>query len=171
MKGTLLIGTIVVALTGYLGYNFVYARHEAQRGQLTVQLREEQDNQRAQIELAAWLQELERYRGRLSPTTDSEWLIKEVVRLADAAEVQLTTITPETPQASDGFTRLGVSLDFTATYHQLGIFLDYVEHAQAFLQANRLDVTEVRDARDAPGHVAVRLLVGTVHVPALAPAS
>ena len=171
MKETLLIGTIIVAVTGYVGYTQLHARHEAQRSELTAQLRSEQDDQRAQAELAALLQELEQYRARLSPTTDPEWLIKEVVRLADAAEVQLTTIAPEQPQSVDGFTRLSVSLEFTATYHQTGTFLDYLEHAPAFLRTNQLEIKETSRAREGDGFVFVRLAISTVHIPALVPVS
>jgi Tfp pilus assembly protein PilO len=141
MKETVVAGTIIVALTLVIGYHAVYVPQRAERAQVRLALREEQDYQRTQGEVATLLQEFEQLSERLSPQLATSWLINEVVQLADAAGVQLTTITPQAPQAVAGFTHLGVDLVFSASYHQLGTFLGRIEQAKPFFRLDRVDVS------------------------------
>jgi len=167
MKGTLLLGTIIVAFAGWLGYYTVYRGQEAERARLQAALHEERTNQRNQADVAAVLEEIERYRQRLSPTADTSWLVKEVLALADAVGVQLTRIVPEPTRDLGGVSRLGLDLQFLASYHELGAFLDRLEHAPPFIRVDRVELmptgTTGQDQK-ATSHV----VLSTFYVPPVA---
>jgi Tfp pilus assembly protein PilO len=126
-------------------------------------LEAEQETQRAAADVVQVVQQIERFRERLSPTNDTSWLLNEVVKIADVSGVQLTRIAPETPKAVGPFTHLAVSLQFTASYHQLGSFLNQVESGRPFLRVESLKVSKA--ASDGPDGSAasVSLVLSTLY--------
>lgn len=166
MKESLVAATIIVALAGFVGYHKIYARHQAQRTQLLAELQSEEEQQRAAADVAQVYQQIERYRERLSPTKDTSWLLNEIVTIADASGVQLTTITPEAPNAIGPFTRLAVSLQFTASYHELGSFLDRLENAKPFFRVDQLSVAQTQADESSDSTVAsIQLVLSTLYAP------
>ena len=163
MKETLLAGTIIVALTSYFSYHTLYERQQVERVRLQAALREERANQLSQTEVATVLRDIERYRERLSPTRETSWLVNQVLTLADAAGVSLTTIVPEPPRAVGGFTSLGVALQFTASYHELGAFLDRVEHATPFIRVDHVEVSPPT-AKTPDSGAFVRIILRTLYM-------
>ena len=161
MKPTLLIGIAGVALAAIVGYNAVYVPQRGQVSQIQAQLTEEQATQHMRAEVASLLESVEQRRKRLPQEPDPSWLVREMVALTKHAGVQVTTITQDPPQALGPFTRLGVTLQCAASYHQLGMFLDDVERSDHFLQVERVNVTRVEDGKPA----AIQLVLSTVYLP------
>ncbi len=154
MKPTLLLGVIGVAFVGFLGYYRLNGGQQQQVRLTHTQIAQEQDNQHAQADVASLLHQLEGYRKRLPPEPDPSWLVREVVAVGQPLGLQFTTITQGTPQEFSEFTRLTVTLEFTASYHQLGTFLDQVEHATPFLRVDRIDISSATGRDEAvPVHV------------------
>jgi hypothetical protein len=60
----------------------------------------------------------------------------------------------------------GINVQFTATYHKLGAFLDRLERATLFI---RVDQLELSDPAKDTGEASIRLTVSTLYVPSLAP--
>ena len=142
-KPFFLLAGIGVALSALLGYNAIYVPHEKQVRVSRAQLAEEQANQAMQAEVAALLAQVERYRARLPEEPDPAVLVRDVVELAQQSGVQLTTIARGAPEAAQGSgsTRLTVNLTGTASYHELGAFLDALERSERFLRVERFEIS------------------------------
>ena len=167
MKPTLLIGIVEVALAGFLGYNMLYLPKQREVQRVRAQQGEERTHQQTQTEVAAYLQQIERYRKRLPPEPDPAWLVRELVDLAKEPGVQLTSISQDEPQSLGQFTRLAVRLQLSATYHQLGSFLDAVERSDHFMRVDRLDIQQ-QGSTDRP---AIQLTFSTLYVSPLTTAA
>lgn len=164
MNSSSLIGVIGVALVGWLGYNNLYVPQERQAQQILAQIAKEQANQHTQAEVAALLQRIERYRARLAQDPDPSALVRDVVTLAQTAGLSVTGLTQEAPQQRDSATRLGVTLQLTGSYHQLGTFVAALERSPRFVRVER-----VRIARPEQGEepAAVQMVLSTLYLPPL----
>ena len=120
------------------------------------------------MNLAKLLSAIEEYRKRLPGESDPSWLVRETVALAQKADVQLTNITQEEPQQVSGFTRLAVNLQFSASYHQLGAFLDDIERAARFIRVDHMTVTRTGE-RDDQALAQIQLALSTVYLPPVLP--
>ena len=152
---------IMVVLAGGIGYYGIHLPKEHEVRVIQTQIAEERASQGTQEEVAALLAQIERYRHRLPTDADPSWLAQEVVSVAQKLDVQLTSITQEPPQQLDRYTRLAVNLQLTASYHQLGAFLDEIERSPRFIHVDRLSVD--RSDGDEKGLILVTL--STVVVP------
>ena len=164
MNQTLLLGLIGVALAGLFGYHGIYAPKQEQVRVIQAQITEEQTNQQAQMTVAGLLLQLEQYRKQLAPEPDTSWLVREVVALSKRAGVQLTTINQDAPESLQKFTRLGVSLQFSASYHQIGLFIDELERSDHFFHIDRFVIGH--PAQEGKSST-VQLTVSTLYVPPL----
>jgi Tfp pilus assembly protein PilO len=159
-----LAGVIGVAIALGVGYHAVYVPHQRQGSLIRTQIAVEQNNQQMQAEVASLLRELDAYRVRLPQEPDPSWLAREVVKLAEEAGVPLLAISQEPPQAHGQFTRLGVTLQISATYHQLGSLLDAIEQSERFIQVERMTVSRAEDGKPA----SIDLTLGTLALQAVA---
>lgn len=165
-----LLAGLGVALSVLVGYNAFYVPQRKQAHLSRLQAAEEQATQAMQAEVAALLAQVERYRTRLPEEPDPSALARDVVALAEQAGVQLTNIArsaPEPLHGSPGFTLLTVTLTGTASYHQLGGFLDALERSERFLRVERFEISRTGDR----GPVSLKMSVSTVSVPLLLPAA
>lgn len=164
---SLISGVLVAAITGYVGHQTIYRDAQRTMTTLRAQLTDQQQTQGVREQAAKSLQEIERLRQRLPQTLETEWLVREVSRLAEEADLRLATILPISPKqvvGLEGVMTLSVALEFTASYHQLGKLLSMVESAPAFIRVDELIL-----ARTGEGLAKVQLTVSTLHVPAGAP--
>lgn len=133
---------LVVAFA--VGYNNIYARQQGQARLKRAQILQEQANQKARLETAELINQLGAYRGQLPPEPDPSWLIQQVLPYAEQAGLTVASITQQSPQPFSGkqksFIRLAVDLQFNATYHELGTFIDLLERSGRFIQVERLSV-------------------------------
>ncbi len=167
MKPLVFLIGISVAIAGLAGYNVGYVPQQEQVRLTQVQRFEEQANQQLQAEVAALLNQVERYRTRLLPVPDTALLVRKVVALAGQSGVTLGRITQETPKTFPQFTRLTVQLEGSASYHQLGTFLDDLEQSDLFIRVGRLQASRSTQGDDHPGDFT--LSVSTLFVPSALP--
>ena len=139
-KETLVLGGILVASSCLFGYHGIHRHHEVQRQALQETLSTERMAEGAHQQVDAVVRRVERYRDRLAPTPEPSWLVKKVVELAETTGIQLTVIQQRPSERIHGFTRLEIQVAFTASYHELGTFLDEIERADAFIRVDRLGV-------------------------------
>lgn len=162
MKPPLVLAVIGLALTGLFGYHGIHARQQERVHLIQTQAAQEQTKRQSQHDVAALLEQVEQYRKRLPPEPEASWLVREVVALGHKAGLELATISPESPQQFQQFTRLGVSVQFEATYHQLGEFLDYIERSDSYIRAERLVLSRPRED-GVPASVS--LVLSTIYLP------
>ena len=162
-KPAFLLGIIVVAITGSIAYTMIYSPYQKQVRLIQVAKTQEQANQRTQADVAALLTTIEEYRKRLPKERVPSWVVRETVALAQKDGVQITSINQEDPQEFPGFTRLTADLQFTASYHQLGAFLDDIEHGAHFIRVDR--VALIRTATKDEGTASIRLAFSTIYLP------
>ena len=164
MKSTWVIYAAGIVLTCLIGYNYVYVPHQRQGRLIQAQIAKEQQHQRTQAEVADALQHIERYRKRLPEDADPSWIVQELVPLAQSAGIQLTSITQQPPHTIPQFTRLTVDVQFAASYHQLGAFIDAIERSKRFIRVERMNVAR---GEPATQHVPVQLALSTLYLPPL----
>ena len=164
IKQTLLPGAIIVAFAGFFGYHMVYRPQQAKLAEYPREFEREQVDYQAQADVAALVERLESFRRRLPPKADTSWLVNEVVSVANDVEVQVTRIVPEPPRDLQGMTRLGVSLQVTASYHQLGAFLDRIERAPVFIRVDRADLSGASDTHPSSERT-IQLVLSTLYIP------
>ncbi len=157
-----LMGTIWLAFVGWIGYHFVYLPQQGEVAAIHAQIAQERADQHAQAEVAQLLGQLEVQHARLPVTADPSWLVRETLAYSQESGVQLTSITQEIPQALPFYTHLGVGLQFTATYHQLGAFLDSLERSTYVIRPERMEVT---GPSQKDGKATVQLFLSTVYLP------
>jgi len=161
---TFLLGIIVVAMVGLVTYTWIYVPSQRQVQLIREQKVKEQANQRTQADVVALLKTVEQYRERLPKEPDPSWLVRETVTLAQKAGLQITSISQEDPQTFPEFTRLTVNLQFAASYHQLGAFLDNIEHAEPFIRVDRINLSHTtKDEASA----SIQLAFSTIYLPPL----
>ena len=158
---------IILATACGIGYYAIHVPAQNEVRLIQSQIAEERANQTGKSDVSALLAQMQRYRVRLPKDADPSWLAQEVVELAQKSGIQLSSITQDTPQALDKFTRLAVNLQLTATYHQLGAFLDEIERSPRYIRVERLTVD--RTGEDERGLVQVTF--STVVLPDLLPGS
>lgn len=164
LKQTLLLGTIIVAFAGFFGYHMVYRPQQAKVAEYPRVLEREQADYQAQADAAALMERVESYRRQLPPEADTSWLVNEVVSVANDVGVQVTRIVPEPPRDLEGVTRLGVSVEVSASYHQLGAFLDRIERAPVFIHVDRADVADASTG-DSSSERTIHVVLSTLYIP------
>ena len=170
IKPLFLVAGLGVVLSLLGGYNAIHVplQRQAQLSRQTAA--EEQAIQQMQAEVAALLAQVERYRARLPEAPDPSTLARDVVTLAEQSGIQLTSIARDAPEplrSSPGFTLLTVTLTGTASYHQLGVFLDALERSERLLRVNQFELSRQGDQ----GPVALRMSVSTLYLQPLLPAA
>ena len=168
MNQTLLAGALGLALTGLVSYNLVHVPQRRAAELIRQQIAEEQKHRQAQVEVSALLKEVEQHRTQMPPEPDPAWLVQKVVELGREAGVQLTGISQDVPQRVGEFTRLSVAVEITASYHQLGTFLDQLEQSDGFIRVERIDISPSWQQREDGGLGAIRLVLSTLYLPSLA---
>ncbi len=164
MKPSALTGVVLLALAGYVGYHALYLPLQKTLRGLQGQLQESQQTYDLRKGLANSLEKLKTLRQRLAPNAETEWLVREVNRLAESVGIKPPlSITPQRPAKLQEFTSLAVTVEFDTTYHQLGQFISSLERAESFL---RLDEFQLMPSER--GAARVRLTVSAVHLPPLA---
>ncbi|MBI4597262.1 MAG: type 4a pilus biogenesis protein PilO [Candidatus Omnitrophica bacterium] len=168
MRPVLVFSAVMFALAGLFGYHVIYKGHQATVSRLRALTVQEQQTQKLQADVAALYGRVERYRARLAPEPDPSWLANRVVALGEQAGLKFTTIDREAPQASAHYTRLAVTLQFQASYHQLGAFLDQLERAEHFFRVERMEMAKPQTDRELSS---VLLVLSTFHLPRIQPAT
>ena len=162
-KPTFLLGMIVVATSVLFAYTGIYAPYQKQGQLLQTQHAKEQTNQRTRADVAALLKTIESYRRRLPSERDPSWLIRETVAIAQKSGVEITNINQDPPKEFTGFTRLSVAVQFSASYHALGAFLDDIEHADRFIRVDHINVSRRYAGNNE--EATIQLGLSTVYLP------
>ena len=165
MKPFPIIFAIIVATACGIWYYGIHVPAQNEVQLIQKQIAEEQTSQGTTMDVAALLAQIERYRARLPEEADPSWLSQQLVTLAQRSGVQVASITQEAPQQSDRFTRLAVNLQLTASYHQLGAFLDAVERSPHLIRVERLTV----DRTEGEERGRAQVTFSTIVLPSLVP--
>ena len=162
MKAQLVVAALAVAVGLPAGYN-VAKGHQEQLRLIQKQIAQARTTRQTEGQITATMGQIERYRARLPSEPSPSWLVHEAVALGEQVGLQLTTIDQDPPQDQQAYTRLGITLEFSATYHQVGRFLDLIERSERFIRVERLEVSPSRTGEN--NRASVRLVLSTVYVP------
>ncbi len=162
LKPATVMTFIGLVMVGLIGSRSIYLPQQTQVRRLHAEIAEEQATQQLREAAAAKFRQIAQLRNRLPPEPDPSWLVNHLVDLARRSGILLTSIAQQPPQELSTFRRLAVSAQFTASYHELGTFIDAIERAQEFLRVDRLNVTPP----NASPQIAVDMEVSTLYVPA-----
>ena len=160
VKPSLITGAIVLAFTWHVGYHH-YQQSQHAIATLEQRLHEEQATQALRAAVAHSLEEVGRFRQHLSPARDTEWLVSQVSSFAQEAGIRLNAIVQQDPRKLEGFTHLAVTLQFNASYHQLGQFVSRLENAPVFLRVDEMTIGSREQDEDG---AQVRVSVSTLHL-------
>ena len=163
-KPTFLLGIIAVAIVCSIAYTSIYVPAQKQVQVIQTQKSKERASQRTQADVAALLKTIEAYRKRLPSERDPSWLVRETVSDARKAGIEVSSINQEDPQDFSGFTRLTVNLQLTASYHQLGAFLDEIEHGEPFIRVDRINLSRALSSRGEE-MASIKLAFSTIYLP------
>jgi len=161
MKPSVVLGAIGVAISSFIGYNFIYLPSQKEVKSIHTKIAGEEASQRTQKDVVELLDQIEQSRTRLPKEADTSLLAHEVVALAQKSGVQFSTISQEPPQNFQQYIRLAVTLQLSTSYHQLGSFLDALEHSDHFMRVEQLSVGHTGD----DGKASIRLTVSTFYLP------
>lgn len=161
MKPSVLLGAIGVVISSFIGYNFIYLPAQKEVKTIQTKISGEETSQRTQKDVVNLLDQIEQYRTHLPKEPEASLLAHEVVALAQKSGVQLSTISQEPTQHFQQYTRVAVTLQLSTSYHQLGNFLDTLEHADHFMRVEQLSVGHTGD----DGKSSVRVTVSTFFLP------
>lgn len=78
------------------------------------------------------------YDKRLPKDASVSWLIGELSDMASKEHVELSSITPGSPEDYEFYTKLYVIMDTISTYHELGRFLSRIESSDRFLRIENI---------------------------------
>lgn len=166
MKATVISLAVSIALTGLVGYHGIYQPHQQALATIARQMQEEQATQKLQAEVAGLLDRAEAQRKHLAPEPESSWLVREVLTISREVGIELTSIQPEEVQTQGVATRLAVTAQLTATYHQLGQLLDRLERSQQLLFVEQFTVQRI--AGSAESAASVTLVIASWYMPRVA---
>ena len=168
------LGTALVPIAAaVIGWYGVYQPQRDQRLAAQAAYAEEQQKTVLQRDIADRETLVHAYQNRLPKTADTDWLISQSAAVAAAAGIQLHTVRPDSPVAEKGYTRLTITVESVATYHELGRFVSQLESAQSFICVDRVKVAEAAPAGDersstdgAPtGRRKIMLTLSTIYLP------
>lgn len=159
---TVLSGFVILALCAYFGYHIAYVRPGKAVEQIQQQLTEARQKHELQQVVVSSLYALEQQRTRFAERPDPDWLLQEISQLTTVAGLEARAVSPHPALTRGDVTVLRVSLQFRATYHELGRFLGRIESHPRFLQVDDLQlIAQSAESR----HADVRLTLSTVYVP------
>ena len=164
MKPAVMSGVIVLALAGAFGYYGIHQPAQQKRQELQQQLNLERETKLLKESIVHGIEDIDALRKRLPAKPETEWLLQTVGELARSQNIQLASIAPDEPKRVQDAVRLGVTLRFVTSYHQLGQFLSALENSPDYLWIETMDVT--RDP--ASGGAQVSLTVSSIWVPPFA---
>jgi len=159
----LLLSAIIVGMASAVGYNYIYLPNQGRVSAIQAKIEEERVTQQSQLEVGALLDEYDGYRKRLPKAPDTSWLVQQAVTLSEQAGIQLEAITQGNPQPSPPFTLITITLEFSASYHELGTFIDLIERAPHFLQVERLDIG-LQQQDTGQGKPVMKMDLGTLSI-------
>ena len=165
MKEWFILGGIGIAISVVIGYYGIYVPKHNEVRMIHEQSAQQQLHQQTKTEVASLLQQLGRYHKRLPEEPDPSWLVRQVMEVAEKDGVQLTSIVQNSPEISEQFTRLVVNLQFNASYHQLGTFLDDIERSEQFIRVEQFDL----DSVDNQGIAPIQVTLSTLFLPPVVP--
>jgi Tfp pilus assembly protein PilO len=141
MKNKLIFILAFVFLTLMLSRQYIFAPYQQAKANLENAIKEENAKDSLVKEIIKSNQPLQAYLRRLSPTSDSAWMVKDFYSMANSAEVKILSVDPQGKQEREGFIFIPATLRLNCTYHNLGKFLSLVESSQTFLKVNNLQVS------------------------------
>ena len=179
MKNNLPPGIIVSILIGFVSWalwsQFVDAPIRHARGRTQKEFAGAKELHDARVRVKRLIDEMHAIRGQFAPIDEVEWLVNQLTSHAQEAGLRIESIVPH-PAVSvqQDFQQLSVTVQLSATYHQLGKLLSQLESSDKLIWVQDLDIAKPREQpgwgadatrTHASGLPHVRLTLATLYVP------
>ena len=178
MKNNLPPSVIVSILTGFfslvLWSQFVEAPIKRAHGRIQKELADAKELHDARVRVKRLLDEMHAIREQFAPTAETEWLVTRLTAHAQEAGLRMESTVRHAPVAVQDFQQLSVTVQLSATYHQLGKLVSQLESSDKLMWVQDLDIAKSKEqlgwgADAARPHASalprVRLTLATLYVP------
>ena len=174
-KQILLVTVGLLMLCALVAQRMILAPHQRQREAVRRQITEAQEFLRIQQHIANRWPLIEQHQLRLPGASSTEWLMREVARLAEQAHIRLTSIDPELAKPVErGATRLTVRVQLDSPYHAVGTFIGLLEGSPQYIHVDGLEMRPMRSLSDiaadtdlAQWPARVQMTLSTLYLPPL----
>ena len=160
MKNNLPPWLIVSILIGFFSWivwsQFVEAPLVRARTRIQQELAEVKELREAQLRVHRLRENLRAMQGQFAPTTDTEWLVNRLASRVQEAGLRMESIDPHAPVTVQDFQQLSVTVQLSASYHQIGKLLSQLEGSDELIWVQDLDIDKA-PARSSWGADPTRL--------------
>jgi len=169
-KSILTAAAAIVVCTIFIGLVFIYIPFENKAKEFKSKISVEKDKNDIIARINTTGKRLEFYSKSLPEAKDTSWLLKEISRISSEEGIETSSIESGDLKEKDLYSKLNVTLNVYASYHQLGVFLSRVESEEKFfriesLNMKRLDLDsnfENLTERFKPFDVKANIVISTV---------
>lgn len=172
----ILLATLGVVVLGLMiAQRMITAPHQRQLKQVEEQIQQEDELLRIQQGIAGLWPKIEILQQRLPESVSSDWLTREVARLAEQVNLRLASIEPDVPRGyHQGSMRVAVTVQLDCGYHEVGTLVSLIESSPLYMHVDELEmrpasqlseVTMQSDPQQAKTHV--RMVLSTLSFPPL----
>jgi len=169
-RSVIIIAAAIIVFAIFIGAVFIYTPFKNATKELESKISVEKNKNALIGKINILGRNLEGYRKKIAEKEDPSWLSKEISRIVSEEGIEVSSVEPGVVEKRDLYTKLDVTLDVYATYHQLGAFLSRIESEDRFfrvgsLNMKRLDLDEDFEnlaERFKPFDVKANIVVTTV---------
>lgn len=138
-KIAVLSGGIII-ITLIIGILFIYIPFADKNKSLRNEILRERDRNILLGNIRAFGKYLKLYEKRISKGMDVSWLLADISDMASKESIEVSSITPGSPEDFKLYTKLYIVMDTISTYGALGNFISRIESSEKFLKIENIDI-------------------------------
>jgi len=165
-KNILVITLVILLISVFVGFNFIYEPKVSELRQLEKMQNEEQEKGVLFEEIQGYEKKIKMYEGRWVPRGKEEIeLLNRVREIAGDSQVHVASLVPQFKEehSGKGYRKFPIVVSFEGTYPQLGDFISMAENTGTFMKIDRLEFsTTAQSESDLPLACEVTLSVFSI---------
>lgn len=138
-----IVSAIIIVALVIIGSLFIYVPFSAKTKSLRAEILQERDKNVLIGKIRALGKHLKVYEKRIPQDAGVSWLLGNVSDMASKEKIEISSITPGSPEDYGLYTKLYVMIDMASTYSQLGRFISRVESSERFLRVESINIKRV----------------------------
>ncbi|MFA4991822.1 MAG: type 4a pilus biogenesis protein PilO [Candidatus Omnitrophota bacterium] len=130
----IILSGIIAVLTFVIAMGFIYKPFSDKNRAIRENILLERDKNLLIGRIRALGKHLKAYEKRIPRGAGVSWLVAEVSDMASKEQLEVSSITPGSPEDYRVYTKVYVTMEVISAYHQLGRFISRVESSEKFLR-------------------------------------